>query len=121
MAHRSPVQARRVVIAGGGIAAVEALMALADLGGGRLELELLAPGEDFVLRPQLLGRPWGSPPIQVPLGRLCDEHGARRHRGTLTGVDVHERVAITANGDRRPYDELVVATGAPSALPYAST
>lgn len=121
MVHRSPVQPRRVVIAGGGIAAVEALMALADLGDGRLELEVLAPGEDFVLRPQLLGWPWGSAPIHIPLGRLCDEHGARLHRATLTAVDVHERVAVTANGDRRPYDELIVATGAPSALPYAST
>jgi sulfide:quinone oxidoreductase len=69
MADRSPVHPRRVVIAGGGIAAVEALMALADLGDGRLELELLAPGGEFVLRPQLLGRPWGSPPIHIPLER----------------------------------------------------
>jgi sulfide:quinone oxidoreductase len=121
MPHASPVRPARVVIAGGGIAAVEALMALSDLGEGRLDLELLAPGADFVLRPQLLGGPWGAPPVRIGLERLCEEFGARLHRGTLAAVDPAGRTAITADGERRPYDELVVATGARPALPYAAT
>ena len=47
----SPVRPADVLIAGGGIAGVEALMALADLGDRRLRVELLSPRETFVLRP----------------------------------------------------------------------
>src|SRR4051794_41558931 len=41
----------RVLIAGGGVAALEAVLALRALAGERVRLELLAPGEDFVQRP----------------------------------------------------------------------
>jgi sulfide:quinone oxidoreductase len=40
-----------VVIAGGGVAAVEALIALRDLAGDRARITLVAPQPDFVYRP----------------------------------------------------------------------
>jgi sulfide:quinone oxidoreductase len=38
----------RVLIAGGGVAALEALIALRELAGDRLDLTLLAPEPHFV-------------------------------------------------------------------------
>jgi sulfide:quinone oxidoreductase len=115
------VRPDRVLIAGGGIAAVEALMALSDLGDRRLQVELLAPGADFVLRPQVLGRPWGAPPVRIALDRVCEELGAHLRRGTLVAVDPERRTVVTADGERRPYDRLIVATGARPVLAYANT
>jgi sulfide:quinone oxidoreductase len=107
-----------VVIAGGGIAGVEGLMALADLGDRRLAIELIAPRDVFVLRPQMLGEPWGGPPLRAGLADLCAEFGATFHRGTLAAVDPVAREAVTTDGLRRPYDELLVATGAVASLPH---
>ena len=69
----SPVEARDVLIVGGGIAGVEALMALADLGDNRLQLHLVAGHPSFVLRPQIVGEPWGGPPLRPerPPGNWC--------------------------------------------------
>ena len=41
----------RVLIAGGGVAALETVLALRALAGDRVKLELLAPDEEFVERP----------------------------------------------------------------------
>src|SRR3954454_20013430 len=41
----------RVLIAGGGVAGLEAALALRDLAGDRVAVTLLAPGPDFVYRP----------------------------------------------------------------------
>ena len=40
-----------VIIAGGGVAGLEALLALHELAGPRVNVELLAPEHDFVYRP----------------------------------------------------------------------
>src|SRR5215207_2938558 len=66
----------RVVIAGGGIAALEALLALRDLAGTRVELTLLAPGEDFVHRPLAVTEPFGlGRPQRVPLAGIGSRSG----------------------------------------------
>ena len=41
----------KVVIAGGGVAALEAALALRALGAERFDVTLIAPNEDFVYRP----------------------------------------------------------------------
>ncbi len=46
----------RVVVAGGGVAALEAVMALHDLGGRRLQLTLVAPHVDILQIPAFLSR-----------------------------------------------------------------
>jgi sulfide:quinone oxidoreductase len=109
----------RVAIAGGGIAAVSALMALADLGERRLDVELINPGADFVLRPQLVGEPWGGPPLHVPLHELTAELGARHRFGTLERVDADTGTVTTTDGRVEQYDAVLVATGAVSGIAYA--
>jgi len=41
----------RVVVAGAGIAGLEALLALRALGGARVQLTLVAPDDEFIYRP----------------------------------------------------------------------
>ena len=49
----------RVVVAGGGVAGLEALLALRDLAGERVELTLLSPEAEFVYRPMAVAEPFG--------------------------------------------------------------
>jgi len=117
----APVEPREVLIVGGGIAGLEALMALADLGDNRLRLQLVADHASFVLPPQLLGVPWGGPSLHIDLERLCRAFGARFTLGTVTGVDAGTREVYTAGGGTLEYERLLLAPGARRALAYGAT
>jgi len=110
---------QHVVIAGGGIAGVTALMALRDLGEHELDIEIIAAQPEFVLRPQLIGGPWGGDPLHVDLAALADEFGARLRAGTLARVAPDHGVVITSAGDEVRFDALLLATGAIASLGYA--
>jgi sulfide:quinone oxidoreductase len=103
----------QVVVFGGGIAALEAVLALRDLCPERAEVLVVAPGHDFVLRPLAVLEPFGLGAVQrLPLAGLVRAAGARLLHDTLDGVDVERRRARAASGLELPYDALVVATGA---------
>jgi sulfide:quinone oxidoreductase len=103
----------RVLIAGGGVAGLEASLALHDLAGALVECTLLTPEDEFVYRPMAVGEPFGRGRAQrVRLGRIAEDAGARLVKGTLAEVDDPNRTAITGAGDRLTYDALVVAVGA---------
>ncbi|HYI19144.1 MAG TPA: FAD-dependent oxidoreductase [Solirubrobacteraceae bacterium] len=115
----------RIVVAGGGVAALEALLALRELTGPRAALELIAPGTVMLLRPASVAEPFGlggPPPVQ--LAEVAAYCGARLHSATLAGVRPAEHRATTASGVEIPYDHLVVAVGArkadaiPGAVPF---
>ena len=113
-----------VLIAGGGVAGLEALLALRDLAGDRVDVTVLAPEEQFVYRPIATGAPFGRGHQQRrPLDGMVREMGGRLVRGSLAEVDDANRTAITADGERLPYDALLVAVGAGSrpAFPAATT
>jgi sulfide:quinone oxidoreductase len=74
----------RVVIAGGGVAGLEAMLALRELAGDRVDIELLSPSDEFVYRPMLVAEPFGSGwlrEIESRTGREMSEHLARLDRG----------------------------------------
>ena len=48
-----------VLVAGGGVAGLEALLALRRLAGDRVELSLLSPRADFTYRPMAVAEPFG--------------------------------------------------------------
>jgi sulfide:quinone oxidoreductase len=103
----------RVLVAGGGIAAIELLVALRKLAGSLVRTELLAPGDHLVYRPLLVAEPFGVGTVhRFPLAEIVADQGARLRRGSLKGVDAEKRQAITSAGERLDYDALVVATGA---------
>jgi sulfide:quinone oxidoreductase len=103
----------RVLIAGGGVAALEAVLALRALAPDLLEIELMAPVSEFHARPLAVGEPFGLvQPRRLALAAFAAENGARFRRAALAEVDVCARVVITEGGERVGYDALLVATGA---------
>ncbi len=114
----------RVVIAGGGVAALEATLALRALAEDRISIELIAPEPDFVYRPLSVGDPFlVGETRRFPLAPLVDSAGGVLRAGRVTGVDPGERFVETEDGEHVPYDALLVALGASGreALPNALT
>lgn len=104
---------RKVLIAGGGIAGAEALLALRELAPTRISLELIAPDPDFVYRPLSVAEPFGRASTRrLPLADLAAEHGARYRQDGLAAVDPVRRVVLTTAGMELGYDFLVLAMGA---------
>jgi sulfide:quinone oxidoreductase len=101
----------RVLVAGGGAAAIEAVLALRALAGERVIVELLAPVDEFVHRPSSVTTPFsGVAAPRVALDRL----GVTRHYGALAAVEPGLRRVRTTGGAELAYDRLIVATGARS-------
>lgn len=102
----------RVVIAGGGVAGVEALLALRDLAGDRARLTMIAPDVDFVYKPLLVEEPFGlGPPEQYALEPLAEENGAEFMLRALSAVDPAEHRLELDDGSAVDYDYLVVCVG----------
>ncbi len=110
--------ARTVLIAGGGIAALEALLALRALTDGDIELTLLNPEPEFLYRPMLVVEPF-SPELaeRRDLAMIAAEQRATFVADSLAAVDPAERIATTGDGDRLPFRFAVIATGARMAVP----
>jgi sulfide:quinone oxidoreductase len=103
----------RVLIAGGGVGAVEAALALRDLAGDRIEVGLCSPRADFVYRPFAVGAPYGAAEIlRYDLPSLAARIGASFHLAGVFSVDPEAKRVIARDGEPIPYDHLVVAPGA---------
>jgi sulfide:quinone oxidoreductase len=106
----------RVIVAGGGVAALEALLALHELAGRHVRLALLAPGTRFLNRPASVGEPFGLGGAgQVSFAEVARHCDAELHAGTLATVEAADGIAVTGDGDRLPFDALVIAVGARAA------
>lgn len=102
-----------VLIAGGGIAGVEAVLALRDLAGDRVEITVVDPAELFVVRATSTASAVGGPPVDSrPLDDVVAAAGAALVPGRLAAVDADRRVAMLEGGDLLTYDHLIVAAGA---------
>ena len=107
------VEPWRVVVAGGGVAGIEALLGLADLGEGRLRLSLVCPDDRFTLQPYAVGEPFGGVPAPtLPLADVARESGARFVRAAVTAVRPDDNALDLDRGDELPFDALVLAVGA---------
>ncbi|MBV9799751.1 MAG: NAD(P)/FAD-dependent oxidoreductase [Solirubrobacterales bacterium] len=107
------------------MAALEALLALRELAGHRLELTLLSPEREFQYRPVTVAEAFdrGEARSYDLAGIVVNHVGGRIVWGSLIEVDPNNHVAITDAGDQIPFDSLVIATGAimREALPGALT
>jgi sulfide:quinone oxidoreductase len=114
----------RVVIVGGGVAALEVMLGLRKLATGLVELDMICPQREFVYKPLSVTEPFklGSAP-RFDLGRICDEHGVRHVLDRVTDFDTHAAVLHTGLGDELGYDAAVIAVGAhpQAAIPDAIT
>jgi sulfide:quinone oxidoreductase len=104
---------KRVLIAGSGIAAVEAVLALRHLAGRDFPIELLAPEHALVDGPASVAEPFGlGAPSPLDLHALADRYAVRLVEGELDGVDTGARRVLRKDGEPLPYDHLLVAIGA---------
>ncbi len=104
--------AAKVLIAGGGVGALETAIALHDLVGERARVEICAGRGDFVYRPFAVGEPYGaSRVIRYGLERLSDLCGAEFRLENIAAVDPALHLATSHDGAEIPYDYLVVACG----------
>lgn len=102
-----------VVIAGGGIAGLEALMAVRDLAGEEVAITLVAPDLDFVYKPLIVEEPFSSQPAeQHALGPIAQEFGAEFIQQGLAEVNAEEHSAQLTDGSSLRYDRLVLCIGA---------
>jgi sulfide:quinone oxidoreductase len=102
----------RVLIAGGGVAALETALALKQLAGDRVQMTVIAPNEDFVYRPMTVREPFSFLGARhYPLEPILDDIGAELVRDKLGWVDHELRVAHTEHEQQFEYDALVLALG----------
>ena len=121
MPSRRPL---RVVVAGGGFAAAEALLALRAFAADRVALELVTPTPVLAFRPAATVAPFtGTPVDRFDLGRLAGEVGAKLTVDVVEAVAPDVRRVRLASGAVRDYDAVLLAVGARAraAVPGATT
>jgi sulfide:quinone oxidoreductase len=103
----------RVLIAGGGVAGLEALLALRALAGDLVDLELLAPEPAFWYRPLAVAEPFDAGRAHhFELAAIAESSSATFTLGQLASVDADTRTARTSQGAEIDYDALLIACGA---------
>jgi sulfide:quinone oxidoreductase len=103
----------RVVIAGGGVAALETALALADLAPDRTDVTVVAPNTEFVYRPMVVREPFAYGSAQrYPLAPIVRDAGAKLLEGELGWIDPVARTIHTKADETIGYDVLVLALGA---------
>jgi sulfide:quinone oxidoreductase len=103
----------RVVIVGGGVAALEAALALRALAPDRTLCTVIAPNDEYVVRAQTVRAPFAFPEAdRHPVAPIVEAAGARLLADSLDRVDTEARVVVTVGGEQLSYDSLVLALGA---------
>jgi sulfide:quinone oxidoreductase len=103
----------RVVVAGGGVAALEAILALHTLAEDHVTLELVGPESDFTYRPLAVAEPFQVADVRrFPLAMFTEAAGAEMRQGTITAVDPARHVVEFDTGEEISYDVLLLAVGA---------
>ena len=98
----------RVIVAGGGVAAVEALLALRNLAGERVATTVVAPQLTFTSNAMAVARVFSRGHLrQVDLADVADEVV----RDSVAEIDPDARRIRCASGDELGYDHLVLAVG----------
>jgi len=102
----------RVIVAGGGIAAMEAVLALRAVAGMRVEIELISPNAELRYPPLEVVEPFGLEPPRVELDAALAELGVRHRLDAVTAVEPREHELRTRGGATLHYEALVLALGA---------
>src|SRR5512132_2620836 len=103
----------RVLVAGGGVAALEAcLLMRAYVSEADVEIDLLSPALHFSYRPlSVLESFGGRRTWSMPLHRFASDQDVTLVHDALGRVIPDECAVETTSGSRRPYDALLVAIG----------
>ena len=107
----------KVTIVGGGVAALEALIALRQLAEERVALELITPSAQWTYRPLAVAEPFGLGEAKTyDLVQIARDHGAALHLAGVQSVNPDGHSLTTWDGRELPYEILVVAVGAQPAV-----
>lgn len=80
-----------VFVVGGGVAALEMLMALRDVAGDRVRVTLVAPEPDFIDRPMAVAERFGlGEARRYPLRRIVEDFGAGLVAGDATSFPIKQ-------------------------------
>lgn len=105
--------AEHVVIVGGGVGALEGLLALQSLAADRAHISLLAAGRHFTYRALSVAEPFGADPApHYDWEAITHDRGVRWISDVLVGVRPDEREIDTRGGPPVRYDALLLALGA---------
>jgi sulfide:quinone oxidoreductase len=103
----------RVVVLGGGVAAVETCLALAHLAGDRAETTIVAPNDRLELRAPSVGEAFGAAAVpRVKLAAIAADARANLLPGIAESIDTDRRRVHLGGGTAIAYQALVVACGA---------
>jgi sulfide:quinone oxidoreductase len=109
------IESTHVLIAGGGVAGLEAALTLRELLRERVRLTLLSSSETFFFRALGVGEPFGlGAPIRHPLAPIARRIGADVVTGELAAVAPEADAVELRSGESLEYDRLLVAIGAQS-------
>lgn len=113
MAAEPETEAFEVVIAGGGVAALEAALALHELAGERVAVTLVAPNREFRYRPLLVREPF-TPAVTASysVAEIAERAGAQLLVDSFKWLDPAGHVLHTGDGRRLHYDAVLLAMGA---------
>ncbi|MGZ4216233.1 MAG: FAD-dependent oxidoreductase [Solirubrobacteraceae bacterium] len=116
--HNNNLRSASVVIVGGGVAGLEALLALRALAGDRVNLTLASPHDSFVDRPMTVTQPFGlGKAARYPLSEIAAETGAEFVHGTVVAVEAGARQVRMAQGPDLEFDTLILAPGTRQSSP----
>lgn len=102
-----------MVVAGSGVSALEAALALRELAGERVALTIATPASVFFYRPLAVLRPFqAAVSYRLELGRIAADLDARLVPEAAVAVDADSQRLLLAGGRQLGYDALLVAIGA---------
>jgi sulfide:quinone oxidoreductase len=109
----------RVVVCGGGIAGIEALLRLRRLAGEQAWMTVIEPRDELVYRPLAVREPFALAGVRrYPLERIAADTRANWEKDRLASVDREGRRVHTDGGRQLPYDALLLALGARESAPF---
>lgn len=108
----------RVVIAGGGIAALEGLLRLRRLVSDSVDVVLLAPDEELRYRPLAVDEPFARRGVtRFPTRVIARRTEAEWVQDTLEWLDPGAQAVHTGGGRTLAYDALLLAVGGRLSMP----
>src|SRR4249919_3356390 len=100
-----------VVVCGGGVAGMEAVLRLRRLAGDQIDITLVSPSGTLVYRPLAVLEPFGAALVnRYPVARIVADTRIRWIRAGLDWVDRTANIAHAGGEDIR-YDALLLAIG----------
>jgi sulfide:quinone oxidoreductase len=105
---------QKVLVLGGGFAALETAFLLRMRHHDDVDIRLVSDRDQFLFRPNSIYVPFGADPesLLVDLNKPLRRRNIEFERGSVAEVDPDGRLVTLEDGERFAYDKLVIATGA---------